>query len=647
MQSAKKERPGVTRFRIAQCVQPGKQARAFFLYTDPILWPTLTSHSKMTTARRLLCLAAPLIALTMSASAFSSDLPSFFEPVVGNRFAEISRGVYAARFNAAPMRLMARGEEARLRLGDVIDTTLVLDRLVEHSNGDFSWIGHIKAQGSDFRVAVTQGTQGAIGEIRTPAGRYLISADNRVTSSMEAGLSAHRSCAGERPAPPGDRPLVDEPSNGFAAENVIDVMVLHTPGLSAAAGVSAESAINHLVALANQAYVDSGASLRLRVAHIQSVDYSERGSNDTALDALTDASGPFADVPTLRAAKGADLVTLIRPLDAGTHDSCGVAWLNGAVGAPMNAEAAYSVVSYGTNNGQICDSYTLAHELGHNMGSTHDFANAGSQGAFPYSYGYGLQGVFGTIMSYIDPIVGRFSSPGIDCVAGRRCGTSGADNVRSLNNTAPVVAAFLSGGTTPALTAITVVPASIVIGGTATIEPVPGTASLGTCTSSSTTIASVSGNRVTGVAAGTATVSCGSATAPVSVTKDVPQQNFSLTASASVNGAGSVALTVTLKPNGADIGKTANIYVAALVDWNGSPRWFVFNGNTWVDSTQAGFPAAYRRTLRETEPDLPVLNNEISEVALRSLHADIYVGYEPDGGSDLSPLVYGVAQSFR
>lgn len=595
---------------------------------------------------RLLGRFAMLLVFAGGAIAHAGNLPFFLEPV-DNHFVEASRGVHAAHFNAEQMRLMKPGEEARLTLAGAVDTTLVLDRLVEHANGDFSWVGYDKATRHDSRVVVTQGAQGAVGEIRTPAGRYLISADNRVTSTAEAGLKTHRSCAGERPARPGDRPLSEVATNAFAAENVVDLMVLYTPGLETAAGVSAESAINHLVALTNQSYIDSGVNVRLRVVHSQSFSYTERNSNDTALDALTDATGPFSDVPTLRAAKGADLVTLIRPLDANTHESCGVAWLNGANGAPMDVDAAYSVVSYGTNNGLICDSYTLAHELGHSMGSAHDFAHAGSQGAFPYSYGYGQQGIFGTIMSYIDPVVGRFSSPGIDCSAGRRCGTNGADNARSLNNTAPTVAAFLNGGAAPALTGISLMPASIAVGGTATIEPLPGKASLGTCTSSSTAVATVSSNRVTGIAAGSATIRCGNATATLSVTSGMPQQTFSLAASKSVNSAGSVVLNVTLRPNGVDIGKPANIYVAALVDWNGSPRWFVFNGSTWLDSAQAGFPAAYRLTLRDVEPDLRVLNNEISELSLRSLRAEIYVGYESDGGADFNALIYGVAQSFR
>ena len=89
-----------------------------------------------------------------------------------------------------------------------------------------------------------------------------------------------------------------------------------------------------------------------------------------------------------------------------------------------------------------CDDFALAHELGHTMGSQHDRANATFQGAYPYSYGYGSSGMFGTIMSYINPRVGKFSNPNISC-SGSPCGIAdSADNARSLNNTRATVASF-------------------------------------------------------------------------------------------------------------------------------------------------------------------------------------------------------------
>ena len=94
---------------------------------------------------------------------------------------------------------------------------------------------------------------------------------------------------------------------------------------------------------------------------------------------------------------------------------------------------------------------TLAHELGHNMGSTHDRETESINGylqfgAYQYSFGYRQDGppAFATVMAYSSgqPWIGYFSSPSsMGC--GARCGVAQrADNVRSLNATAPQVAAF-------------------------------------------------------------------------------------------------------------------------------------------------------------------------------------------------------------
>ena len=96
----------------------------------------------------------------------------------------------------------------------------------------------------------------------------------------------------------------------------------------------------------------------------------------------------------------------------------------------------------------------LAHELGHNMGSMHDRQTVSSQGggtgAYPYSFGSGQAGSFGTVMSYISPVVGKFSSPDITCSTSKLpCGVAAsdsaksADNALSLNNTRNAVSAFM------------------------------------------------------------------------------------------------------------------------------------------------------------------------------------------------------------
>jgi len=193
------------------------------------------------------------------------------------------------------------------------------------------------------------------------------------------------------------------------------------------------------------------------------------------LDLLRRASGAFSAIPALRNATGADGVMLVRPFDmAGQGGNCGVGYVGGYGGSPMSAyaELAYAVVSEGNDTkGQpyYCTDTTFAHELGHNMGLMHDRATVASQGggngALPYAFGYGKSGQFGTIMSYIHPVVVRFSNPN-DTSCNGPCGidstdaANSADNARALGITRSAFSAFRA----------TTTQASVSIAGIVTID---------------------------------------------------------------------------------------------------------------------------------------------------------------------------------
>ena len=72
--------------------------------------------------------------------------------------------------------------------------------------------------------------------------------------------------------------------------------------------------------------------------------------------------------------------------------------------------------------------------------------------------------------------------------------------------------------TAPPLTGITLASSSLSAGTTTTINPLPALASLGTCSSSNLSVATVSGARITAVAIGSAVINCGSASAALTVT---------------------------------------------------------------------------------------------------------------------------------
>ena len=210
------------------------------------------------------------------------------------------------------------------------------------------------------------------------------------------------------------------------------MLILYTSGIST-------TRISSIVSMANNALKKSAVNILINPVAVMSVGYTDKNANNVALSDLTYGRGVFASVSGWRTQYKADLVTLVRPFDYATQTSCGVGWVNGGNGSPFNKNYAFSIVSDGVSGQYYCSDYTLAHELGHNMGSTHDRAHSSAPGHFDYSYGYGVPGSFGTVMSYYWPDAGVFSSPALICKTAA-CGVDAsmtgqsADNVRSLNN---------------------------------------------------------------------------------------------------------------------------------------------------------------------------------------------------------------------
>ena len=221
--------------------------------------------------------------------------------------------------------------------------------------------------------------------------------------------------------------------------SVVDVLVVYTPAVRAAAGGTAaiNAHIDNAAAVTNTAYADSGVNQRIRVVYRAETAYAESGSG-TALGALRGSGdGQMDEVHALRNTYGADLVALMGVFS----DACGVAYLMTSVSATF-ASSAFSVTAWDCAVGNR----SFAHELGHNMGLHHDPANAGGQGAYSYAYGYQDPDNFRTVMAYACaggtcPRVGRFSNPN-STYNGRVTGTANQNNVLALNNTAFWVANF-------------------------------------------------------------------------------------------------------------------------------------------------------------------------------------------------------------
>lgn len=253
-------------------------------------------------------------------------------------------------------------------------------------SADNELIGHVHAPFGFFRVE------------RQTDGTYLVQqVDQSIFAEGNDEITPGEPALGATAAPrivAADLPIVAAADDG----SVVDVLVAITE--DAVVGYGSESraraTVDLLVAETNVALRNSGVSARIRLVHAAVVPYVESGDSSTDLNRAAAPGDGFLDqLPALRDTYAADLVAVITEQMESAY--CGRGYIN-AVGA--SGRFAYSVTARRcTANGR-----TFAHELGHNMGATHDWYVSGlTSGAFTYSKGYvSLPGRFRDVMAYFD-----------------------------------------------------------------------------------------------------------------------------------------------------------------------------------------------------------------------------------------------------
>ncbi|GAB4217035.1 MAG: hypothetical protein Fur007_18270 [Rhodoferax sp.] len=381
---------------------------------------------------------------------------------IGFSGADLPQGAVPVAVNTTGLFALALNAQAQLSLQGQLPLAVVHDRVETHASGNKTWIGYLRDYGKDYRVILTIGDAASTGRILTPNGEYWL-----ITQAGQTWVQ-NPQAAGVLPAPnliddgliPNVPPSSVAPASTDAPtgdatptpQSTVDVMVLYTPSLATQLGAGVQARLDQLIAISNQAYIDSEVAITLRLVHTEQVAYSDSTDNLAALNALTDASdASLSSVPTLRNTYGADLVVLMRAFSHPTQTSCGVGWVGGYHSGTLSGYSAYgySVVSNGSSNGYYCDELTFAHELGHNMGNVHDHrtASAETAGVFSYSFGHGVDNAFVSVMAYPSsftnaPRIGKFSNPSLLC-NGQPCGVSNvSDTARSMNTIRDQVAAY-------------------------------------------------------------------------------------------------------------------------------------------------------------------------------------------------------------
>ena len=234
---------------------------------------------------------------------------------------------------------------------------------------------------------------------------------------------------------------------------MIDVLIVYTA--QAVQGAGGEEALQALLRMAaaeaNAVFQNSRAHVRFRVVHQQLVNYEEDASFATNLTRLRlPTDGFLDDVHALRETHKADLVCLVT--ESGDTGYGGLASVM-TTASPASKPFGFSVVRRADAVGH----YVFVHELCHNLGCQHDRENAQDRtgtllpGVFHYSFGYRFTSedvVYRTVMAYppgepvpflSTPLIHFQQMPlGVDA----SLTNSAADNVRTVNATAPIVGAY-------------------------------------------------------------------------------------------------------------------------------------------------------------------------------------------------------------
>jgi hypothetical protein len=343
--------------------------------------------------------------------AFSDN--TLFSPIAESPALATDSGARRARavrvnWNA----LRPEADEISLNLFDDVRLTALRRRVDASVTGGFVWVGGIAGDpAGDVALSVQDGVlSGSVYRFgrEWAAIRYAGTGSGDLYYVLEIDLSA--------PQPETQDYLIAAPSqSGMQARSpeeatcvedgsIIDVMVVYTPAARDAAGGQAaiEALINQRVTEMNSANDNSIVAFEWRLAHALQVDYNESGDIKVDLELLQNpVDGVLDGIHAARDAYHADLVAML--ISEGTNGVCGYAFLMHALDPSLQG-IAFGVTALDYADPYSCSSLTLAHELGHNMGSAHDRAHAGAGGLFPYAFGYQSPNqTFRDIMSYDCP----------------------------------------------------------------------------------------------------------------------------------------------------------------------------------------------------------------------------------------------------
>lgn len=327
--------------------------------------------------------------------------------------------------------------------GNEVD--VVLSRLNRRSDSDYTWIGYVAGEGDGGSVTLVVKDDVLVGNVRSEKQGYfqIRRSESGVMELREIDEALFPGCDTDASDAINAPPLADDRIR-FAprdTSDIFDVMVVYTPAARIAAGgtVAMEALITLAVAETNTAYTESLINSQARLVHQEEVAYTEVDSSTDLSRFAGTVDGFMDNVHTLRDTYGADLVSLFADYAGST---CGRAYVMTTLSSGF-AASAFGVVSYNCATGY----YSFAHEMAHNMGSTHALPES-TQGSALYNYSMGWRwnsDAQRSIMAYSPGTrVDRFSNPDVlynGFPTGQTLGQPDeANNALSINNAANTIA---------------------------------------------------------------------------------------------------------------------------------------------------------------------------------------------------------------
>ncbi len=397
-------------------------------------------------------------------------------PIQGQAYtlgAQVSPGVRELAGNLAGLAQADEGAEIALPLPNGQTEVAIVTHRELDQDGFVQIQGISRMDGAAAPTVITVGTDAVFGTVLSNGNEYQIVTRQGRTQIVDPNAAGWAKLRGPDQADPDEASqalaitvggrtqkatTTTTPSGGtlvpLAAgkiDTTITLFMTYGPSYVAQWGTEAvaRTRLSNIVQLANSAYSNSGTGVAFKIVGWAKVAQAD-ATPQVILPAMRADSGAFKGVAALKRTAGGAITVFFAPFNPTTSRSstCGLAYVPGGGAGGMslfNAQVGSSMfasLNDGQSNGYYCEMLSLAHELGHNLGNAHDKANSSFPGVFAYSYGKGLSGQFGTVMSYISPRVALFSSPQLTCTATKQpCGTSTENVVATMLQTKATVAA--------------------------------------------------------------------------------------------------------------------------------------------------------------------------------------------------------------